>query len=205
MLSLDIDLLQKIVNQCEKFSFLVVFKPLYLVAFFSFMRLSNLLPHSISTFDHTRQLAKGDVIFGQQGAVLVVIWSKTMQNRNEFATIPLPDLQHSSLCLVTALRTLLQAFPGDSNSPVFVIPRQRKWVPLTDSVARKHVKNICKALGLQKALTFHDSEGLGLLGLSSRGSFGTHYETWDLEIRFSMDLSFFLYLCHQPCVACLSM
>ena len=36
------------------------------------MRLSNLLPHSVSTFDHTRQLARGDVIFGQQGAVLVV-------------------------------------------------------------------------------------------------------------------------------------
>ena len=71
------------------------------------MRLSNLLPQSVSSFDHTRQLAKGDVIFGQQGAVLVVTWSKTMQNRKEFTTIPLPDLQGGSLCPVTALRTLL--------------------------------------------------------------------------------------------------
>ena len=75
VLSLDIELLQRIVSQCKNLSFPVVFKPLYLVAFFSFMRLSNLLPHSVSTFDHTRQLAKGDVILGQQGAVLVVTWS----------------------------------------------------------------------------------------------------------------------------------
>ena len=150
VLSLDIALLQLIVKQCDEFSFLVVFKPLYLVAFLSFMRLSNLLPHSVSTFNHTRQLAKGD------GAVLVDTWSKTMQNRREFATIPLPDLQERSLCPVTALRTLLQVFPGDSNSPVFVLPRQKKWVPLTDSLAHKHLKDICKALGLQKALTFHD-------------------------------------------------
>ena len=62
---------------------------------------------------------------------------------------------------VTALRTLLQAFPGDSNSPVFVIPRQKKWVPLTDSVARKHLKDICKALGLQNSLTLNDFRRAG--------------------------------------------
>ena len=161
VLSLDIDLLQRIVNQCEKFSFPVVFRPLYLVAFFSFMRLSNLLPHSVSMFHHTRHLARGDVIFGQPGAVLVVTWSKTMQNRREFATITLPDLQGSSLCPITSLKSPLQVSPGDSNSLVFVIPRQKKWVPLNDLVARKHLKDICKALGLQKALTFHDFRRAG--------------------------------------------
>ena len=116
MLSLDIELLQKIVDQCKKLRFPVVLNHSIWFAFFSFMRLFNWLTHSLSTFDHTRQSAKGDVIFGQQGAVLVVTWSKTMQNRKEFATISLPDLQGSPLCPITSLRTLLQAFPGDSNS-----------------------------------------------------------------------------------------
>ena len=79
-----------------------------------------------------------------------------MQNWREFATIPLPDLQGNPLCPVSPLRSLLQVSPGVANCPVFVIPRQKKWAPLTDSVARKHLKDICKALGLQKALTFHD-------------------------------------------------
>ena len=161
VLSLDIELLQKIVSKCDNFSFTVVFKPLYLVTFFSFMRLSNLLPHSVNSFDHTSQLAKGDVIFGHQGAVLVVTWSKTVQNRKDFATIPLPDLQGVPLCPVTALKVLFQASPRGPNSPVFMIPRQKQWVPLTDSVARKHLKDICKALGLHKSLTFHNFRRAG--------------------------------------------
>ena len=35
------------------------------------------------------------------------------------------------------------------------------WVPLTDSVVLKHLKDICKALGLQKALKFHDFRRAG--------------------------------------------
>ena len=42
-----------------------------------------------------------------------------------------------------------------------MIPRQKKWVPLTDSVARKHLKDISKALGLHKAFTFHDFRKAG--------------------------------------------
>ena len=114
VLSLDIELLQRIVFQCQNLCFPEVFRPLYLVAFFSFMRLSNLLPHSVSSFDHTRQLAKGDVILGQQGAILVVTWSKTMQNRKDFTTLPLPDLQGASLCPVTALKTLFASIPWGS-------------------------------------------------------------------------------------------
>ena len=84
-----------------------------------------------------------------------------MQNGKEFTTIPLPDLQGGSLCPVIALKTLLQVSPGGPNSPVFIIPRQKKWVPLTDSVTPKHLKDICMALGLQKALNFHDFRRAG--------------------------------------------
>ena len=78
---LDVPLLECIIKQCDNLEFPVVFKPLYLVVFFSFLRLSNVLPHSVASFDHTRQLARGDVIFGDLGAVLLLKWSKRMQNR----------------------------------------------------------------------------------------------------------------------------
>ena len=60
---LDVSLLY-VIKQCESFEFPVVFKPLYLVVFFPFLRLSNVLPHSMGSFDHTRQLARTDVILG---------------------------------------------------------------------------------------------------------------------------------------------
>ena len=84
---LDVPLLECIIKQCDSFQFPVVFKPLYLVVFFLFLRLSNVLPHSMASFDHTRQLAHGDVIFGETGAALLLKWSKTMQNRKDFATV----------------------------------------------------------------------------------------------------------------------
>ena len=42
------------------------------------------------------------------------------------------------------------------NCLVFLIPRTKGLVPLTDSVARKHLKDIFRSLCLEKVLTFHD-------------------------------------------------
>ena len=113
-------------------------------------------PHAINQFDFTRHLARADVIFGITGAVLLIKWSKTMQNRRDFVTISLPDLAGSHLCPVSALKATFQFFPGSENSPVFVIPRSKGLVPLTDSVARKHLKDMSGFLGLNPSLTFHD-------------------------------------------------
>ena len=43
-----------------------------------------------------------------------------------------------------------------ANEPLFVVPRSQHLVPLTYSVARKHLKDISAHLGLPKTLTFHD-------------------------------------------------
>ena len=153
---LDIPLLEKILYLCDHMQFPQVFKPLYLLIFFSFLRMSNVLPHAVTQFDFTRHLARADVIFGATGAVLLIKWSKTLQNRRDVVTISLPDLQGSHLCPVSALKAIFQIFPGSDNSPVFVIPRNRGLVPLTDSVARKHLKDVSGSLGLNPSLTFHD-------------------------------------------------
>ena len=139
------------------------------MVFFSFLRLSNVLPHSVASFDHTRQLAHGDVIFGDLGAVLLLKWSKTMQNRKEFAIVSLPDLAGSNLCPILALKVMFHRFQGNDNSPVFVILRRKGLVPLTDSVARKHLKDISRALCLDKVLTFHDFRRGGAAWAFSHG------------------------------------
>ena len=139
---LDIPLLEKILYLCDHMQFPQVFKPLYLLMFFSFLRMSNVVPHAVTQFDFTRHLARADVIYGATGAVLLIKWSKTLQNRRDVVTISLSDFQGSHLCPVSALKAMFQMFPGSDNSPVFVIPRNRGLVPLTDSVARKHLKGV---------------------------------------------------------------
>ena len=60
---IDENLLLQIVTASTYLQFPHIFKPLYLLAFFSFLRLSNILPHTANTFDKTRHLCVADVIF----------------------------------------------------------------------------------------------------------------------------------------------
>ena len=56
---ISLDILLKIVHQCDYIYMGKVFKAVFLVAFLGFFRLSNLAPHSFSAFDFTRHLAGG--------------------------------------------------------------------------------------------------------------------------------------------------
>ena len=90
---IDIDLLTSVISLCDAFPDSLVYKTLLLVAFFSFLRLSNLLPDTVQSFDPTRQLARGDVLFTSEGATLLIKWSKTLQSRTDIRTIPIPWLK----------------------------------------------------------------------------------------------------------------
>ena len=49
---IDVDLLKKIVAQCDFTYMGQIFKAVYLLSFFSFLQLSNLVPHSRTGFPH---------------------------------------------------------------------------------------------------------------------------------------------------------
>ena len=77
-----------------------------------------------------------------------------MQNRRDVTTIVIPRLPGSPICPVSALETLLGNQPGSDNHPLFQI-KTKTWVPLTDSVTRKHLSKICKILDVPN-ITYHD-------------------------------------------------
>ena len=54
--------------------------------FLFFLRLSNILPHTVKGFDIFRQLCRGDLIFSQDSVVIIIKWSKTLQDRRNVAT-----------------------------------------------------------------------------------------------------------------------
>ena len=49
---INVNLLKKIVAQCDLTYMGQIFKGLYLLSFFSFLRLSNLVPHACAGFPH---------------------------------------------------------------------------------------------------------------------------------------------------------
>ena len=153
---IDIPLLRDIVEQCNFMFMGQVFKALYLLSFYSFLRLSNLVPHALSQFSPLKHLARGDVLFRPNKLVIVVKWTKTMQNNNQIKLITIPAIVGSDLCPVTAISNLLAITPKGSNLPLFQFKNARNWVPLTDSRVRNHFSQVLKRLGLaDSGLTLH--------------------------------------------------
>ena len=72
---LNTDLLLQTVQACEALDHNIVYRGLYLFTYFSFLRMSDILPHSTSTYDYTRHMSRGDIIFSQIGATIIVKWS----------------------------------------------------------------------------------------------------------------------------------
>ena len=87
---------------------------------------------------------------------MVLKWSKTLQDRAKVVTISISALGQSKLCPWRALREMLAATPMDQDLPLFQVPSLTGAIPLTDSVARKHLKDVSRCLGFQKSFTFHD-------------------------------------------------
>ena len=158
---IDESMLHSICKVCSHLPFPAVFKVLYLLAYFSFLRLSSILPHSLAIFDKTRHLCVGDIIFSQQNAVAVVKWTKTLQDRCKVASVSLPNLGASLLCPIAALKKMLDFESTNNDEPLFQISQQSVTVPLTDSYARKHLKKISQWFKLPKSITFHDFRRAG--------------------------------------------
>ena len=164
------DMLLEMIQVASKFEHPHVFTALYLLAFFSFLRLSNLVPHTFRSFDVSRHLARGDVIFSHDMAVIIVKWSKTLQCRDTVAHIHIPVVPGSRLCPVSALKDMLNLVPGSQDDPLFTIYRQGHWLPLTDTIVRKHLKRVTRKLGWEHMqITFHTFRKSGASWAFQRG------------------------------------
>ena len=116
----------------------------------------------------------------------MIKWSKTIKNRKDIATVSTPALGDSLLCPVNALKVMM----SENNNPLFIIPRSKSLVPLTDLVAKKHVKDVCRQFGLSNSLTFPDFKRGGASWAFENGVQLEHiikHGTWKSEYG---------YICH---------
>ena len=93
-----------------------IFKATILTGFFRFLRLSNLCPHSLGSFDPSRHLTGGDVAFTKDYVKLPIKWSKTMQTRDYVHILTLPCIPNKNLCPRTAIKELRSLYSFDSTS-----------------------------------------------------------------------------------------
>ena len=124
-----------------------LFKCLFTLAFFSFLRCSNLLPPSARTFDPTRHLCRGDVIVQPDCLVVIIKWSKTHQKRDKLHTIALTAMPGSPACPVQAFKDYTAASPAAPNTPLFSYRQHGHQVALSAARARKVLHFLLGLLG----------------------------------------------------------
>ena len=106
-------------------------------------------------FDPSRLVCREGLILAENSTVLVLKWANTFLDRFKVATLYIPVLHWSDLCPVTALHRILDLVAGSCDQPLFKIFAGSNLGPLTDSVARRHLKAACQTLQLNKQLMFY--------------------------------------------------
>ena len=91
--TIDENILSHIIKATQQMQNPLVFQSLYLLCFFYFLRLSNILPHTAKIFYMSRQLCRGDLIFSQDSVVIIIKWSKSLQDRCTVATVTIQALE----------------------------------------------------------------------------------------------------------------
>jgi len=127
-----------------------------IVSFFAFLRKSNLVPPSISSFNPREQLCRSDFRFVQQGLLIQIQWSKSRQHHDHMHVIPVSALPQSELCPLWAYCHMLALQPASASSPAFSVIRSGHLVPLTQHVLRQHFRRLVSDIGLNPVdYSFH--------------------------------------------------
>ena len=124
---------------------------LSLVAIFSFLRISNLVPYALVDChpDYTYFLRHQNVSFAESGAALRVYRTKTTQFKQRILEIPLPFIPNSVLCPVTALTNYFCTVPTLASSPLFIVNHGGSFRPLLATHFNRFFKACITTVGLK--------------------------------------------------------
>ena len=75
----DIPTLYRISLACD-----ILQDPFFLTAFYGFLRMSNIAPHRTKDFDFNRHFLRNDLTFTDDGALLLIKWTKTLQDHKSY-------------------------------------------------------------------------------------------------------------------------
>ena len=103
---------------CDSLHDPILYRAIFLVAFYGFLRLSNIAPHSIRQFLQFKHFLRKYLIFGPPGAHFLIKWTKTIQDNNSSHIIRLPEVNNFYLCPVRTLKALLSSRLLPSTAPL---------------------------------------------------------------------------------------
>ena len=105
----DLNTLAAISKACEILYDPPLFRAAFLLAFFAFLRMSNIAPHSRFKFDRNKHILRQDILFLPPGAHILLKWTKTLQDSSAHHFVQIPVLKNPTLCPVRAIKKLLRS------------------------------------------------------------------------------------------------
>ena len=148
----DVHTLYLISQQCDTLPDPILFRAIFLTAFYAFLRMSNMAPHSLKLFDPNKHFLRQDVIFAPPGAHLILKWCKTMQDNKSHHVVQIPQINNYWLCPVRALRTLLISRPLHDTDPLFA-NKEPPFNQVIDTVIRDALKQVLANLKISRLTT----------------------------------------------------
>ena len=110
------------------------FKTLYNLLFFGLPRVGNIIPDSKHSFSPIRHLTWGKVLMCNDGVILTLPVTKTIQCFERELRIPISSsLDRPQFCVLSGLTEMRQIprYPTGPDQPVFNMYRDNSWVPLS--------------------------------------------------------------------------
>jgi integrase len=94
------------------------------LAYFSFLRQSNLAPPSPNEFDATRHMCRGDVIISQKGTMHILVkWAKNMQTMDKPLLLQIPTPHDPAVDPALAFKRMVADTPTrHPNHPLLQLP-----------------------------------------------------------------------------------
>ena len=118
----------------------------FLVAFFSFSRLSNILPDS--TFEPSKHFTRADFTLSPNCLSVAFRWSKTNQFHSHVVHVPLAAMPGSPLCPLRAFSHMLSLIPAPLDAPAFCLPFPPSFPPLTKPAFTSCLSHLLRHSGL---------------------------------------------------------
>ncbi len=132
----------------------VLFWACSLTMFFCLLRKSNVMPNSLSSFNPSKHLCRGDFRIQPEGLshgiLLAVRWTKSLQDKHRQLLLPLPFLRNHPLCPVTAITAALSLTPwAPLTAPAFLLPGpNRSYKPILYRGFLAQFRRVLRSLGL---------------------------------------------------------
>ena len=128
------------------------FRTAFLLSFYAFLRISNLVPDKVSTFHSTKQLVWGYIVPDAKGALVYIKRAKNLQRYDQNHYVSIPIMPHSLLCPVLAISKLNEIEKHEWGQPLLKMGR----IPMIEAQLRRRLQLCLRTIGIDPSShTYH--------------------------------------------------